>query len=77
MMSETEVATLRRDVCSTPEGGHWTDIPGGPFSAINGSRLLFDHLVGEREQSWRDRQAERLRALEIDDKLERCRQFDW
>ena len=31
--SKTEVAALRRDVCFTPESGHWTDIPGGPFSA--------------------------------------------
>ena len=26
-------AALRRDVCFTPESGHWTDIPGGPFCA--------------------------------------------
>ena len=30
---KTEVAALRRDVCFTPESGHWTDIPGGPFCA--------------------------------------------
>jgi hypothetical protein len=31
--SKPEVAALRRDVCFTLESGHWTDIPGGPFSA--------------------------------------------
>jgi hypothetical protein len=31
--SKTEVAALRRDVCFTPNNGHRTDIPGGPFCA--------------------------------------------
>jgi len=35
--SKTEVAALRRDVCFAPKSGHWTDIPGGPLSANNGS----------------------------------------
>ena len=30
---------------------------------------LFDHLVGNSEQSGRERQAERLRSLKVDDKL--------
>ena len=41
----SEVATLRRDVCFIPESGHWTDIPGGPFCASNGSRA---HIVASR-----------------------------
>jgi hypothetical protein len=28
---KTEVAALQRDAFFTPESGHWTDIPGGPF----------------------------------------------
>jgi hypothetical protein len=31
--SNSEVAASQPDVCFTPESGHWTDIPGGPFSA--------------------------------------------
>jgi hypothetical protein len=33
---------------------------------------LFDHLVGGREQRWRDRQAKRFSSLEIDDQFEFC-----
>ncbi len=31
---------------------------------------LFDHLVGAREQGWRDSDAERLACLQINDQLE-------
>ena len=36
-------------------------------------RLLFDDLVGAGEDCGRDRQAERLGGLQVDDKIE----FDW
>ena len=45
---------------STPEGGH----------------PLFDHLVGEGEQRRRNRQAERLGDLQIDDEIEFNRLLD-
>ena len=32
-------------------------------------RMLFDHLVGAREDRWRDRQPERLGGLEVDHQL--------
>ena len=35
-----------------------------------------DHLVGEREQLWRNFQAERLRGFEIDNQLELGRLLD-
>jgi hypothetical protein len=38
---------------------------------------LLDHLVGERERLVRDRQAERLRGLEVDEKIELCRLHHW
>ena len=40
----------------------------GPKSANNGSRVLFDHLVGEREQRRRHREAERPGGMVVDDK---------
>ena len=43
--SKPEVAELRRDVCFNPESGHWTDIPGGPFSATTGLMHRRDQYV--------------------------------
>ena len=40
---------MRRDVCFTPETGHWTDIPGGPFGANNGHCCSLDDLVRTAE----------------------------
>src|SRR5258708_4497507 len=34
--------------------------------------LLLDHLVGTQQERFRDREAERLRGLEIDHQLESC-----
>jgi len=34
-------------------------------------------LIRAQQQRWRDRQAERLRGLEIDDEFELRRLFDW
>ena len=47
--SKTEVAALRRDVCFTPESGHWTDIPVGPFSANrrHRARTPLDNFLSE------------------------------
>src|SRR5262249_42271832 len=40
----------------------------GPQSTLSGhSRALLDDLVGEIEDRWRNRQAERLCCLEVDD----------
>ena len=38
---------------------------------------LFDHLIGERQQFIRHLEAERLRGLEVDDKLGLCRLYQW
>jgi hypothetical protein len=37
-------------------------MPGGPVRANNGSRVLFDHLVGLSEQRGRHGEAERIRG---------------
>ena len=37
---------------------------------------LFDHLVGAREHSGRNGEAQRLRGFEVDDQLESCRLLD-
>ena len=39
-------------------------------------RMLFDHLVGAGEDQRRDREAERVRGLEIDDEIEPNRLLD-
>jgi hypothetical protein len=38
---------------------------------------LFDHLVGERQEGFRDRQPKRLGGFKIDDKIEFIRLFYW
>jgi hypothetical protein len=52
--------------------GHGFPLQWGPKPtyAVQQSQRLLDDLVGEREQLVRHTQAERLRGLEIDDKLE-------
>jgi hypothetical protein len=40
------------------------------------SRRLLDHLVGEREQRWRNCEAECPGRLQVDDQLELRRLFD-
>ena len=47
-------------------------LPEIPTSLGHRARL-FDHLVGEREQHRRNRQAERLGGLQIDDEIEQFR----
>ena len=59
----------------TPESGRVADMGTGSNSARTGlmqcsnEDALFDHLVGAREQRWRDGEAERLGGLEIDHQL--------
>src|SRR5665213_143154 len=50
----------------------WRSRPTAPTTeARTAAKIsLFDHLVGEGEQSWCDRQAERLGGFEVDDQLE-------
>jgi hypothetical protein len=50
-------------------GGNVRFVPKAD-SALRQNNVLFDHLVGAGEQRGRDGQAERLRGLEVDDKLE-------
>jgi hypothetical protein len=50
------------------------------LSANNGlmhrSKLIVDHLDGQREQRGRHGEAERIRGLTINDEFELCRQLD-
>ena len=41
-----------------------------PDSCAAALGALFDHLIGAREHCGRDRETERLRNLEVDNKLE-------
>src|SRR5260370_901796 len=52
----------------TPESGLKSDIAPCPKSATrrHSSRQLLDHLVGEREQVWRDRDTKLPCGLEIE-----------
>ena len=45
-----------------PESGHCTMQLGRAFRATNGSRVLFDQLVGLSEQRGRHGEAERIRG---------------
>jgi hypothetical protein len=38
---------------------------------------LFDHLVGERQEGFRDRQPKRRGSFKIDDKIKLIRLFYW
>src|SRR5262249_31775972 len=54
-----------------------TCFPVCPRERTNSTRrskrtTLFDHLVGAAEQRERERDAERLRSLEVDDQLHLC-----
>ena len=42
-----------------------------------GKRLLFDYLVGAREQHWRYLEPERFRSLEVDGQFNVGRKLDW
>jgi hypothetical protein len=44
--------------------------------ALQQTPVLFDHLVGPREQRWRDGNAERLRGLQVDNQLKFGRLLD-
>jgi hypothetical protein len=52
----------RRHVRVTPVSDRPADIAGGPVPATNGSRVLFDLLVGLSEQRGRHGEAVRIRG---------------
>jgi hypothetical protein len=57
--SEHEEASL--GVCSYPESGRMLDATARRLWANSGHRLpLFNHIVGAREQRWRDGKTERF-----------------
>src|SRR6266508_2526292 len=60
--------------CARAPSGH--AVAALPPSSVMNSRRSFDHLVGNREQAWRKRQAECLGSLEIEDQLELGRLYD-
>src|SRR5271166_483807 len=55
-------------------------LPARPAASLareeKAATVSFDDLVGAGEDRWRDRQAERLGGVEIDDQLECCRLLD-
>src|SRR5262245_22358148 len=76
------IATAKADtanghVCFTPKSGHVQCTGACPLWAISGHLQLFDHLVGYLLNLSRNREAQRLRGLEIDHQLELDRKFDW
>jgi hypothetical protein len=69
------------DVCLSPDSGGIADIPQPPLRATfglmrRGNNALFDHLVGNRKQSGRERQANRFGSLLVDDQVELGRLVD-
>ena len=60
--------------CAPAASGHAAAAP--PRNVMNSRRLSFDHLVGLREQSWRDGEAERPGGCEIDDQVQLGWKFD-
>src|SRR6266851_10531837 len=59
--------------------GQPATIPQAVATAMPGARALpysLDDLIGPQEERLRDRQAERLRGLEVDDQLELRRLLD-
>src|SRR6516165_5416023 len=59
------------DVRFTPESGHWNSVVECPLCAKSGhtllrqSMLLFDHLVGARQECRWHRKAERIGVLRL------------
>ena len=63
LLPEADIRGARRRVCFGPI----------PDSCTAAKSVLFDHLIGAREQGWRHFQSERPGRLEVDDHLE----FRW
>ena len=53
--SLAEVAALWRDVCFALENGHWTVIPGGPFSAKRGLLYCYQQPSQSKKRHLRPR----------------------
>jgi hypothetical protein len=68
--SKADITRHVADVRFTPESGQTADVPVGPLCAKSGLMhcnkigASFDHLVGARQQCWRDFKAQRVKRPE-------------
>jgi hypothetical protein len=75
-VADSAVAACRRESVLPPtsdigwRGRHGRKVPEAAVSRCSEPEVLFDHLVGDREQSERDVKTESLGGLEVDREVE-------